>query len=87
MAPLGGVGAVHPDVVRVAGLEPALLSEQDFESSASTNSTTPAQVWEARNLAAEFAGSIVDFSGRNGASLFVARETNSRAGRLVGRSF
>jgi hypothetical protein len=34
-------------VVPVAGLEPALLSEQDFESSASTNSTTPAQVWEA----------------------------------------
>jgi hypothetical protein len=29
--------------VRVAGVEPALLSEQDFESSASTNSTTPAQ--------------------------------------------
>ena len=45
-------------MVPVAGLEPALLSEQDFESSASTNSTTPAQVWEARNLAAEFAGSI-----------------------------
>jgi hypothetical protein len=43
MAPIGA----HPDVVRVAGLEPALLSEQDFESSASTNSTTPAQVWEA----------------------------------------
>lgn len=31
-------------VVRVAGVEPALLSELDFESSASTNSTTPAQV-------------------------------------------
>jgi hypothetical protein len=29
-------------VVRAAGVEPALLSEQDFESSASTNSTTPA---------------------------------------------
>ena len=54
MAPIGA----HPDVVRVAGLEPALLSEQDFESSASTNSTTPAQVWEARNLAAETVGSI-----------------------------
>jgi hypothetical protein len=48
-------------MVPVAGLEPALLSEQDFESSASTNSTTPAQVWEARNLAAEFAGSIDGF--------------------------
>lgn len=56
-----GLTAAHPDVVRVAGLEPALLSEQDFESSASTNSTTPAQVWEARNLAAEFAGSIAVF--------------------------
>jgi hypothetical protein len=29
-------------MVRVAGVEPALLSELDFESSASTNSTTPA---------------------------------------------
>ena len=31
-------------VVRVAGVEPALLSELDFESSASTNSTTPAHL-------------------------------------------
>lgn len=31
------------EMVRVAGVEPALLSELDFESSASTNSTTPAQ--------------------------------------------
>ena len=30
-------------MVRVAGLEPALLAELDFESSASTNSTTPAR--------------------------------------------
>jgi len=30
-------------VVRVAGVEPALLAEPDFESGASTNSTTPAQ--------------------------------------------
>jgi hypothetical protein len=29
-------------VVRAAGLEPALLAEPDFESGASTNSTTPA---------------------------------------------
>ena len=29
-------------LVRAAGVEPALLSELDFESSASTNSTTPA---------------------------------------------
>jgi hypothetical protein len=28
--------------VRVVGVEPTLLSELDFESSASTNSTTPA---------------------------------------------
>jgi hypothetical protein len=31
-------------MVRVAGVEPALLSELDFESSASTNSTTPAHL-------------------------------------------
>jgi hypothetical protein len=31
-------------MVPQAGLEPALLSEQDFESSASTNSTTGATV-------------------------------------------
>jgi hypothetical protein len=30
-------------MVRVVGLEPTLLSELDFESSASTNFTTPAQ--------------------------------------------
>ena len=29
-------------LVRVVGLEPTLLSEPDFESGASTNSTTPA---------------------------------------------
>jgi len=29
-------------MVRVAGVEPALLAEPDFESGASTNSTTPA---------------------------------------------
>jgi hypothetical protein len=31
-------------VVRAVGLEPTLLSELDFESSASTNSTTPALI-------------------------------------------
>ena len=31
-------------MVPQAGLEPALLSEQDFESSASTNSTTGASL-------------------------------------------
>jgi hypothetical protein len=31
-------------LVPQAGLEPALLSEQDFESSASTNSTTGARL-------------------------------------------
>lgn len=30
------------EMVRVVGLEPTLLSEPDFESGASTNSTTPA---------------------------------------------
>jgi hypothetical protein len=34
----------HLVMVPQAGLEPALLSEQDFESSASTNSTTGAQL-------------------------------------------
>lgn len=34
--------------MRVAGLEPALLAEQDFESSASTNFTTPAQAVSCR---------------------------------------
>ena len=29
-------------LVRVVGLEPTLLAEPDFESGASTNSTTPA---------------------------------------------
>lgn len=34
----------HEDaMVRAVGLEPTLLSELDFESSASTNSTTPAR--------------------------------------------
>ncbi len=32
----------HRMMVRVAGIEPALLAEPDFESGASTNSTTPA---------------------------------------------
>lgn len=31
-------------MVRVVGLEPTLLSEPDFESGASTSSTTPALV-------------------------------------------
>jgi hypothetical protein len=31
-------------MVRVVGVEPTLLSEPDFESGASTNSTTPALV-------------------------------------------
>ncbi len=30
------------EVVRVVGVEPTLLAEPDFESGASTNSTTPA---------------------------------------------
>lgn len=30
-------------MVRAVGLEPTLLSEPDFESGASTNSTTPAR--------------------------------------------
>jgi hypothetical protein len=32
-------------MVRAVGIEPTLLSELDFESSASTNSTTPALHW------------------------------------------
>ena len=39
-------------VVPLAGVEPALLAELDFESSASTNSTTGALLAGARLLAA-----------------------------------
>ena len=42
-APLSERERLVSEMVRVAGVEPALLSELDFESSASTNSTTPAQ--------------------------------------------
>ena len=34
-------------MVRVVGVEPTLLAEPDFESGASTNSTTPARLVEA----------------------------------------
>ena len=34
-------------MVRAVGIEPTLLSERDFESRASTNSTTPAQAGDA----------------------------------------
>jgi hypothetical protein len=34
--------AISRGVVRVVGVEPTLLAEPDFESGASTNSTTPA---------------------------------------------
>ncbi len=33
-------------LVRVVGVEPTLLAEPDFESGASTNSTTPAESWQ-----------------------------------------
>ncbi len=39
---IGAIQAKKVAMVRAAGIEPALLSELDFESSASTNSTTPA---------------------------------------------
>ena len=32
-------------MVRAVGIEPTLLSEPDFESGASTSSTTPATLW------------------------------------------
>ncbi len=35
--------------MRVVGVEPTLLSEPDFESGASTNSTTPAQARPGRS--------------------------------------
>ena len=41
---LGGMKMDQKTVVRAAGVEPALLAEPDFESGASTNSTTPAAV-------------------------------------------
>ena len=36
------VGVHYPTLVRAVGIEPTLLSEPDFESGASTSSTTPA---------------------------------------------
>ena len=39
-------------MVRAVGIEPTLLAERDFESRASTNSTTPA-VREPYNVAAK----------------------------------
>ena len=35
----------HLKMVRAVGVEPTLLAELDFESSASTNFTTPARLW------------------------------------------
>ncbi len=37
-------------MVRVVGLEPTLPKKPDFESGASTNSATPAQVRSGRNI-------------------------------------
>jgi hypothetical protein len=55
-------GMIHPTVqrgkwiilkslVRAVGIEPTLLSEPDFESGASTNSTTPARLVYSARLA------------------------------------
>jgi hypothetical protein len=52
------------DVVRAVGIEPTLLSELDFESSASTNSTTPAS---ANPIAADPYGAISKVSRIRGA--------------------
>jgi hypothetical protein len=42
-APFGGVKWIMlKRMVRAVGIEPTLLAERDFESRASTNSTTPA---------------------------------------------
>ncbi len=38
------------EMVRVVGLEPTLLSEPDFESGASTSSTTPAHCYKRQYL-------------------------------------
>ena len=45
-------------MVRAAGVEPALLSELDFESSASTNSTTPAQAMRTGSAALPYTGGV-----------------------------
>src|SRR6478609_1124720 len=58
-------GCAKRDLVPLAGIEPALLAELDFESSASTSSATGAFAPSAqglasrsrRNIAAGFAGS------------------------------
>ena len=39
---ISALSSLARQLVRVAGVEPALLAEPDFESGASTNSTTPA---------------------------------------------
>ena len=49
-------------MVRVAGVEPALLSEPDFESGASTNSTTPACRAGAENAVADVTYPLGRFS-------------------------
>ena len=40
---LGDMGSSKKEMVRAVGVEPTLLAEPDFESGASTNSTTPAR--------------------------------------------
>ena len=49
-----GGDRILPEMVPLAGLEPALLAELDFESSASTNFTTGAQATLARPKARRF---------------------------------
>lgn len=52
-------------MVPVVGLEPTLLAEQDFESSASTNFTTPASgsAYAAQGLPGQPGEPIIDHKG------------------------
>ena len=52
--------------MRVAGVEPALLAELDFESSASTNSTTPAHT----PPAIDTPGAVPAFGGQERSGLY-----------------
>src|SRR5690606_591914 len=61
-------------VVPVVGLEPTLLAEPDFESGASTNSTTPARPGSRRrNLATAKPPSIEDRTAPHHSSLLRSR--------------
>ena len=70
-------------VVPLAGIEPALLAELDFESSASTNSATGASRDERREAGvakpAEYSGRLVPVNPRRNRQIKVAFYRSSRS--------